>query len=370
MVNKIVAFTVFLLLLATACASESVQKDPIIVGGLYTLSGEYAGFLRGSANGVRLAVEDFQDETGITVRLVEEDDKSCTDKISPANKLINVDQVRAILGTTCSSMTLSVAPIAEEAKVLLVSGSSTSEEISDAGDYVFRTIGSDAAKSEKVADEIKAEGFTRVGIIYGDGNDAATTALRAIGEALKQSSTRIALAAPVSDKETDFRTVLLKMDKAMPDVLILIITSPKQYGLILSQRDQLGLEKISVYGVLDTIENPEVVMMGGESVEGILYPSFSEPSGPEYEMFKKRYMDEYGELPPARAAESYDAAMITLKALARSDGTAEDARKQMFAVGKEYPGVSGTITFDENGDVDVDLEMKTIRDGAFQRMSD
>ena len=57
---------------------------------------------------------------------------------------MNVDKVKVILGGICSGETLAAAPITEAAKVILLSPSATSPDITNAGDYVFRTIPSDA----------------------------------------------------------------------------------------------------------------------------------------------------------------------------------------------------------------------------------
>ncbi|MDD9953172.1 MAG: ABC transporter substrate-binding protein [Candidatus Woesearchaeota archaeon] len=347
------------LLLLVAC---STQTEQITIGGLHTLSGNLVDVLGGSAHGIHMAIEDFERETGIAVRAIDEDDKSCTDKTNAANKLINFDKVDAIVGTTCSSMTLSVAPMTEAAKILLVTGVSTSAAISEAGDYIFRTIPSDATKSVKVAEEIIANGYSRVGFLYANGNDAIVDGIQGVKEHLP--STYVVADEPVTDDEADFRTSLLKVMNKKPDVLVISFSDSRQFGLVMKQYDELGLAKLPTYVPIETIENDLVLEVGGKSVEGLLYPYFKEPEGAAYESFRARYKAKYGVDVPAYAAEAYDAAMITLKALAQSS-SGEDAREQMFVIGNNYPGVSGTITFDETGDVHKPLVMKTIKNGAF-----
>jgi len=127
----------------------------------------------------------------------------------------------------------------------------------------------------------------------------------------------------------------------------------------------MKLPPVQVYVPVETVENAEVIELGGSHVEGIIFPSVMAPSGQRYDSFREEYKMKYGKDVPAYAAESYDAAMITMKAIAQSDGTKEDIQKQMYVVGNEYQGVSGVVTFDENGDIHAPMALKTIKDGKF-----
>jgi branched-chain amino acid transport system substrate-binding protein len=364
--KSVLAF--MLVFMLAACATEpATTQNSIKVGGLYALSGDYANILGGAAAGTRMAVEEFKAETGKEVIFIEEDDKSCSDKTTAANKLINLDKVQAILGTTCSSMTLSIAPLAADSKTIVISGVSSSSAVTNAGPHVFRTYASDEAKSKKIADEITAHGYKNVAFLYGNTNDAELTVINDVKKYLGES-VNIVADQQGTDKDAEFRTQLLKIKEGKPDVLVVAFSGAPAYGRIMVQKAQLGMADLPIYAGLETVENKEVVELGGKDADGILYPYFAEPAGAEYEQFKARYKQKFSEDPPTYAAESYDAAMITLKAIAQSDGTQDGIMKQMYAVGNNYQGVSGTITFDENGDVQKPIVMKTIKNGEFVKV--
>lgn len=335
--------------------------ETITIGAVYTLSGDYVDFLHGSTAGTRMAIDDFREATGLNVRFIEEDDKSCSDKTGGINKLVNLDGVDAIVGTTCSSMTLAMAPIAESSETVMISPVSTSPDVTNAGKHVFRTIASDDTKLTWVAEQINSN-YARVGLLYDGSNDVFTSGIRDIKE---QLDAEVVAEQKTGAEQVDFRTELLKIHAAEPEVLVLGMTLANQFAEVMTQWDELGFEPIPVYVWIETVEDPKVIELGGKDVEDIIFPAFASPSGPAYERFATAYKAKYNESVPAYAAEAYDAAMIALKAVAASDGSKEDILEKTEEIGTDYQGVSGTITFDENGDVEKPIVAKTIRDGEF-----
>jgi branched-chain amino acid transport system substrate-binding protein len=81
--------------------------------------------------------------------IVVEDDK-CEGKtsMSVAKKLVEMDHARAILGYTCSSSIMAVAPYLERKKVVAIAAGTTAPQISDAGEFIFRTIQGDDRGAE------------------------------------------------------------------------------------------------------------------------------------------------------------------------------------------------------------------------------
>src|SRR3990167_1377079 len=113
---------------------QNPDKSQIKIGFMGPLTGDAASYGHGIKRGVDLA---FKDSGLENVKIIYEDTK-CDGKeaVNAINKLINIDGVVAIVGEVCSGATLAAAPIAEENKVAMVSASSTSAKITDAGDYI------------------------------------------------------------------------------------------------------------------------------------------------------------------------------------------------------------------------------------------
>ena len=103
---------------------------------------------------------------GRTLELVVEDSQ-CTakDAIAAYNKLTDVEGVKIILGTSCSSAMLGAAPLAESDGVILFSGLASSPDIAKAGDYIFRTQISDVQVGIDTGNVLWEHGIRRLATI-------------------------------------------------------------------------------------------------------------------------------------------------------------------------------------------------------------
>ena len=343
----------------------AVTKKTIKVGVLGDLSGDYVSFFRGIPRGVALAVEDIKGEANM--ELIIEDQKSCDPKetLTIMSKFIEIDKVDMIVGGSCSNTTLVAAPVAEKAKVIMISPSSSALSVSEAGDYIFRTYISDVLRAKEAARLAYALGKRRMAIIIDVSNDATFELARGAKEEFLKLA-EVVEEQEVTKTDTDFRTQLAKIKAAEPDVLFMSITGPKQNALIAKQTRELGLDiQLLVPG--ETIEDPIVVEVAGDAVEGLIYviPG-NPPESSAYQGLKRRYVEEYGETDiPSFVTEAYDAVMLGVKAISASDGTREDIKDKLYEVSKTYQGVSGSVEFDANGDVEKSVTFKTIKDGQF-----
>src|SRR3989344_5259538 len=158
MKNVIWALVVIVILtLLFTWGGDKVPKEtgPIKVGVIAPLTGDAAAYGEPLTNIVKMAVEEVNNAGGVdgrTIELVIEDGK-CNGKDggSATQKLVNVDGVKVILGGFCSSESLAAIPIAEAAKVLVLSAGSSSPDLTGASPYFFRNYPSDSAQGKVLA---------------------------------------------------------------------------------------------------------------------------------------------------------------------------------------------------------------------------
>ena len=210
----------------------------IKIGFMGPLSGDAASYGHGIKRGVELALKDSELEN---VEVIYEDTK-CDGKeaVSAASKLINVDGVVAIIGEVCSGATLAAAPIAQQAGVVMVSASSTSPQITESGDYIFRTIPSDILQGEFAAKLMFENNVTNISILYG--NEEYGLGFK---EVLKKSMEE--LGGTVLAEESfergavDLRTQLTKLRAKRPQAIFIVSNSPDSAVAALKQIKQLGV---------------------------------------------------------------------------------------------------------------------------------
>ena len=115
-----------LILVLALVAATLVTAQDIKVGGVGPVTGEAATFGVSTKNGVMLAAEEWNAKGGLfnnrKVRVIFEDDKGDpAEGATVYTKLIQQDNVVAIIGTVMSKVTLAGAPIAQAAGVPMIS---------------------------------------------------------------------------------------------------------------------------------------------------------------------------------------------------------------------------------------------------------
>ena len=343
------------------------DSQEIIIGAILPLTGQGAAYGEAAKRGMDLAVQQVNSEGGIdgrTIRIVYEDSQGEPKSgIAAFQKLITVDRVPAVLGDLLSSVTLSIAPIANRREVVLLSPASSSPKLTDAGPYVFRNCPSDVYEGTVMADyAFDTLGYRRVAILrinneYGVG----------IGGVFRRSFTEkggtIVAEESYAEDATDFRTQLTKLASQNPEAVYLL--GYKQMGYILRQAKELGFKTQFLSTV--TFEDPEILTLAGDAAEGVIYSAskFSPDSKDEViQRFVNAYESKYQSKPNIFAGLSYDAVRILAIAM-RDGGTKSNEIRFALHRIKNYPGVAGETTIDSNGDAVLTPMLKTVRGGKF-----
>src|SRR5689334_2724540 len=123
-------------------STSAGNSGAIIVGYYGDLSGRTSSFGQSTKNGVEMAADEINKAGGVNgrqIQVIVEDDQGEPNKAATVvTKLINQDRVHALLGEVASSNSLAAAPKAQEAKVPMISPSSTNPAVTQVGDYIFR----------------------------------------------------------------------------------------------------------------------------------------------------------------------------------------------------------------------------------------
>jgi branched-chain amino acid transport system substrate-binding protein len=171
--------------------------------------------------------------------------------------------------------------------------------------------------------------------------------------------------------QTDFKAILTNIKAANPDVIFApssIATAP----LIITQARELGITCPIMAG--DTWENSTIIENAGEYADGIVLSTFfddADPATKEAESFItgfKPYLKEnnQSEIIPAVSALGYDSYLVALEAIKQAGSTDSTAIRDAL-VNAKIDGVTGSISFDENGDAKKDMAfIKTVEGGAFK----
>ena len=361
---------VILVLFLAACSNENVskqpaQKEPFVIGALLPLTGATAIPAEYSKQGYDLALKEINKEGGINDRLLKiiyEDTQCKPDKaVSAAQKLITIDHVPVLLGPVCSSDAMAVAPIAEESKTIMLVSVASTPKLKTAGDYLFRNRNSGEKDSYVMAEYARNTLYADTAAILYLNLDNGLGYMKSFKERFEKLGGQIVAAESYERESTDYRTSLLKIQEAKPDVLYL--AGQENLGLIVKQMRELGID-IPIIGPV-TIQVDALIQDAGEAAEGIVYSSPFDPAiSPKMEIFDQKFQKTFGKPADAHAAHSYDMLKIMAPILRKCETNTLCIKHELYNV-QGHDGVAGETSFDSFGEVDRPLYLKTIRNGRF-----
>lgn len=346
---------------------NSVNDETIRVGAILPLSGNLASYGYSSKAGLDLAIKEINDAGGINGKalevIYEDSEGSSTKGVSSIQKLISENDIKVIIGPVMSSVSLAISPIAENNKVIVITISS-SPDISDAGDYIFRNREKATQQSEVLSEfVVKKIGARKIATLYRDDATGKGHVLT-FEEYLNNLGVDILASEAYLPGNLDFRTQLLKIKSKNPEV-IYIASSPKEVGFILKQARELGID--SQFIGTSGNEGKEVVEIAGKYAEGLIYtiPS-GDPRKKEVSEFSEKYNDKYPNGQVELGALLYDSLNIVVKAMNFCNNPKDtDCIKDELYKTQGYGGASGTTSFDSNGDATKEIILKTVKDGEF-----
>ena len=338
----------------TAQSSETLEGKEILVGAVFALTGPLATYGQESINGAKLALEKInaQGIHGRKIRFISEDNKGDpTESANATRKLIDVDKVHLIFGSVASSNTLAAAPIAQKAKVPLVTPASTNEEVTKTGDYIFRTCFSDNFQGKVMAKFARKDlGKKKAVIIIDVASDYSRGLSAAFKKNFEQLGGSIASGAfAYNQGDRDFRSLLKKVSRARPDMIFL----PGYYtevGIMLQQAQQMGINIPFLGG--DGWDSPKLQELAGPKAIKGHYMSSHFSAGdqdPVVKDFVKKYQAKFSQTPGAMAALAYDGIMLVADAFRRlGNNLSHEAIRKALSETKDFSGITGSTTIDEN----------------------
>ena len=341
---------------------------PVRIGAIVSRTGAAGDYGEQVARGFDLAVGQINAAGGIDGRrleLVYRDDSTNPQMgLDAARELVEKEHVAVVLGPLSSTVTLRVAPYCERQRVVLVSPSAAAPEITDAGEYVFRTYPSELLEGASMAEFARDLGLDRVGILAVD-NPYGSSLTRVFEGRFQDAGGSIALVRTfVEGDDASLSSAVEAMAAAAPrGVYVPAYTADVARVVALLRAS--GLKPL----VLGTSAvTPDVVRLAGSAAENAVFPQSSfdpDSSDVAARSFVAAYRAAYGEAPDVFAAHGYDAVEVLAEAARRAQSWSADALRQALLSIDNHDGASGRMAFDKNGDVVQYPRLYVVRGGRF-----
>ena len=296
--------------------------------------------------------------------IIEDSQSSAPRALSAFKKLIEVDHVPVVVGFVLSDEVLTSAPVANDKKVVLLTTAAGSDKIKDAGDYVFRNRESGETQSEAIAracveyfkckDVAILHSTSANGVSYRDG----------FRKAIESLGGRVGVSIGYNEGKTDYRAEIEQLRAKSPRA-VYMAGLDHEMGLILKQSKELGFAP-QFFASAGAISS-KLLEIAADGAEGLVCgsaPFNSESDDLRVRAFAEGFKRRFNETPDWIAANSYDAIYLLADLFKNGSATAEQLKTGLYGI-KDFPGVGGRTTFDQNGEVTKPILLVVVKSGKF-----
>jgi branched-chain amino acid transport system substrate-binding protein len=336
----------------TGGGTGAAPSGAIVIGHFASMTGPQATFGISTDQAIRLAVKERNAKGGVkgrqvTVETIDDAGKQ-SEAATAVTRLINDKKAVAVLGEVASSLSLAGGPIAQKAKVPMISPSSTNPDVTDVGDFIFRVCFLDDFQGwvdAKFAKEnLKA---TKAAILYDQAQAYSSGLADYFEKAFKEMGGTIVTKQAYTGGNLEISSQLQSIKGSGAEVVFL----PGYYsdaGTIIRKAKEAGITAPFLGG--DGWDSEELPKIAGDAINGNYFSNHYAPEEdrPEVKNFVENFKKEYGKTPDGLAALGYDAALVLFDAMERAPSLDGKTLRDAIAETKNFTGVTGTFSIDEN----------------------
>ncbi|MCA2224611.1 ABC transporter substrate-binding protein [Nonomuraea aurantiaca] len=369
-----------LVLATAACGSGgggggSGAQDPIKVGLIVSLTGNYTPLGSEDKKAVELAVEQINNGGGLLgrkVELVARDDKTAPDQGIVAYNQIK-GEIDALIGPVFSNSALAIEPLAQRDKMPYLSLAPAQEQVEPIKSYVFVTPALSSMYAERYLQYLQATGLKTVAVAYDSKSAYSVSGHKAMVALAPKYGVKIAVDEPYETTTSDFSPLFTHVRGSAAEALVFWgsgapgVTAAKQYAaaglkvplfLTASQASKLWLEPMGAAAEGMTVQSAIGVV--GEQL----------PDGKQkqvIEQMSKPYQQKYGYPPPQFAQDGYSASLLLFEAIKKAGGT-DKAKIQQALESMDLVTPNGRFRYsptDHSGLSPEYISVNTVKNGQF-----
>jgi branched-chain amino acid transport system substrate-binding protein len=389
--NKMIKFAPLAIAAAVALAACGKKEEPakkeapkaaapapavVKIGHVAPLTGGIAHLGKDNENGARMAVDEINAAGGVDaggtkvkLELVAEDDKADPKEGTlAAQKLVDAGVV-AVVGHLNSGTSIPASKIYSDASITQISPSATNPRYTEQGfKTTFRVVANDNQQGAVLANYAATEMKAKTIAIIDDRTAYGQGLADVVERVAKEKGLKIVAREFTNDKATDFNAILTKVRAAKPDV-VMYGGMDATAGPMAKQMKQLGIKAPLLAG--DGVCSPEFIKLAGDAA-GVLTCSMAGEAVEKLAKgadFTAKYKAKFNQDVQVYSPYSYDAVYVIADAIKRA-GKADRAAITAAMPATNYAGVTGTIAFDEKGDIKGGaISMFNVKEGKLNYLS-
>lgn len=344
--------------------------DTFLIGGLGPLTGGAASYGISVKQGADVAIKEINEAGGVKVgdktlnlELQFEDDEADGETAMAAYNTLMDKKIQALLGTVTSGAGLAIADQTNEDGILQITPSGSAADLTK-NPNAFRLCFTDPLQGQTMAQyAVQTLGLSKVAIIYNNADEYSTGVAEAFEDEVKTLGGEVVAKEAFVTDAVDFNTQLTSIKGTDAQ----IVFAPVYYqdaAYITTQASELGMTLPFIGsdgwdGVLDKVVDKKVL-------EGAVFLSPFLATDPDsaVQSFVTKYNTAYSATPDQFAADGYDTVYV-IKAALEKAGTTDSADLIKAMTEIEVKGLTGTVTFNADGEPNKGAKFVEIKDGVY-----
>ena len=357
--------------LALLVGDGALAQDTVKIGFHAPQTGFAAADGTSALNGAELAVEQANAEGGIDgkqIELVVYDDQAEPKQAVPiATKLIEQDGVKVAVSGSYSAPTRAAAGVFQEARIPYLSAYAVHPDITRAGDYVFRTSFVGEVQGRAGAKLIGEDLDKHRVVLITLNNDFGKSLAAGFEEAADRYAIDIVAEYEYGIQDRQFGPIVAQVKAAQPDAIYAtgyFFTA----GPLISQLRAAGVD-VPVIGQ-EGYDSAKFIEIAGNAAEGVIITTSldRDSDSPVVQAFIEEFEDKAGFPADMVAASAHTALKVAIEAMRKAGTEDPDAIREAIAA-TDLEASTGRISFNQLGEVQKDVQVQIVRDGAFHRHS-
>ncbi|MDY0092942.1 MAG: ABC transporter substrate-binding protein [Candidatus Vecturithrix sp.] len=370
MKRKIVVTLMICLLVGTIAIPISLAADDTIHIALTApITGDYAEYGRNFERSVTMGMDFINSKGGVLgkklILSVGDSKGDPKESATLAMKWTSDPTIVAQIGDFTSTCCLAGQPIYDQAGMIQLSPTASHPDFAPGSTWSFSIVGTQASEGPFMADWTYNElGFKKIAILHIN-NDWGIVTADYFADAFKKLGGEVVAKEFYFEGDKDFKAVLTKLKSSDADAFFMAAMY-NDGALIAKQKASLSWE-IPILGP-SSLYSTQLTALGGDAVEGLYTNAsfFAEDPDPAVQGYVQEFQKRFEATPNFHAALAYDAILLLADAIERAGTTESDPLREELAKTKDFPGLTGEITFTPAGDAVKKYKKVWVTNGKFE----
>lgn len=353
--------------------------EPIKIGSFLSVTGPASFLGDPEKRTLELYVEKINAAGGVLGRKIElviyDDGGDANNARTFATRLVESDKVVAVVGGTTTATTMAAIPVLEDAQIPFISLAGGIEIVEPVKPFTFKTPHTDRMACEKIFEDVKKRGFTKVGMISSTAGFGASMRNQCLKVA-PERGIRIVADERYAPGDTDTTPQLNKIKTSGAEV---IVNADFGQGPAIVTRNvrQLGLD-LPLYQS-HGVASKSFIDLAGPAAEGVRLPAAamlvaeqlpdSDPQKKVVLDYKTTYESTQKQPVSTFGGHAYDGLMLLVRAIEKAGSTDGVKVRDALRATKGFVGTGGVVNMSPTDHMGLDLSafrMLEIRNGNWK----